>query len=319
MGTATASLEALGRLAHRARPAGELPLVVSIDVEPDGRAIDPRTPGGWDGFNELLRVMPALRERLSAATGAPAAFTWCLRMDPQIEAGWGSATWVAEAYADELAALEAEGDALALHTHDWRWDVEHDEWTALNQDPGWDEHCVGMALEAFQRAFDRPAPVHRGGDHYLSGAMLEALRRGGVGVDLTVEPGLPAQDTFREGERMLGASPDYRAIPTEPYRSSLAAFPAPDPEAREGPLLMPLFSAPGRRGRTPLPLWKAPGRFAPRLAAQLVRSPPPVLAFAIRVNIVLDPLWDGIVANLTNLSRHRGAAFVTAGSAAARF
>lgn len=317
MGAATASLAALGRLAYRARPAGELPIVVSIDVEPDGRAIDPRSPGGWDGFNELLRVMPALRERVSAATGAPAAFTWCLRMDPQIEAGWGSATWVAEAYADELAGLEAEGDSLALHTHDWRWNTEHQDWTALNEDPAWDEHCVGMALESFRRAFARTATTHRGGDHYLSAAMLEVLRREGVEVDLTVEPGLPAQDTFREGEVMLGASPDYRSIPTEPYRSSTATFPMPDPEAVEGPLLMPLFSAPGRRERTPLPLWKPPGRFAARLAAQLVRSPPPVLAFAIRVNIALDPRWEAITANLANLARHRGTTFVTAGSAAA--
>jgi hypothetical protein len=309
----------IGGAARRARRAGGLPVVVSIDVEPDGRAIDTSDPGAWDGFNRMLALTPTLRERLAAATGQPVAFTWNLRMDPQIELAWGSARWPAEHFGTELAALEAEGDVLGLHTHDWRWDSKREDWTALNNDPDWDAECLGVALDAFHSAFGRTAPVHRGGDHFLSGAMLDALRSAQVGVDLTVEPGLAPATEFREGEIMLASSPDYRGVPTFPYRSSADAFPGPDPEVSDGPLHLPLFSAPGRGGRIPLTLWKQPGRFAPRLAAQLVAGGPPVIAFALRANICLLPVWDHVEANLDQLARHRGVRFVTAPEAAAAY
>lgn len=304
----------------RVRRRGELPVVLCIDVEPDGRAFDPDDPGGWDGFVELLRVLPPIRERLSEATGAAAAFTWCLRMDPQVDRTWGTPAWVVEEWGDALAAVEGEGDELGLHTHDWRWHDDVGDWVAINEDPAWEEHVVEMAVEAFRGALGRPAAAHRGGAHLLTPAMLGALERGGVQIDLTVEAGLAPQTDNVEGERFIGANPDYRSVPSTPYRASVVTFPAPDPAERSAPLLMPLASAPTRRGgRAPLSIWSAPGAFAARLGLGMLRSSPPVLAFVFRSDVVFKPEWELVVANLEHLASHRGARFVTASAAAAPF
>lgn len=176
------------RLLDHARPATDIPIIVSVDVEPGARRVDRRDPGPWLEFEEFLERIPALRERLSRLTAAPVVFTWCLRMDPQVAETWGSPAWPAEAYRDAFAGLESVGDELGLHTHLWRWSHETDEWVTDN-DPEWGRRCVTMALRTFEEAFGRSCPVHRGGDRDLSAEMLACLEDGGVKVDLSVEPG----------------------------------------------------------------------------------------------------------------------------------
>ena len=92
------------------RGRSETPVVVCIDVEPDPRVFDRADPPPWLGFERCLERLPQLRRRLAAITGTPAAFTWALRMDPQVEQTWGSAEWVAEAYGEALEEVVAEGD-----------------------------------------------------------------------------------------------------------------------------------------------------------------------------------------------------------------
>jgi hypothetical protein len=305
------------RLLDRARRSSAIPIVVAIDVEPDVRLVDRRDPGPWRGFEEFVERIPALRERLSELTGAPVAFTWCLRMDPQVAETWGSPAWVAEAYRGVFAELERSGDELGLHTHLWRWSHETDEWVT-DHDPVWGSRCVTMALDAFRRAFGRSCPVHRGGDRCLSAEMLACLDEGGVKVDLSVEPGIAGVAALGEGERVGGLPPDYRGVPTEPYRSSPGAFPAPDPANRSDPLLIPLLTGPALKGgwdRT-IVLGAHSGLFALRLAAELLRGRPPVLAFALRTDPAQIRAWRTTVENLQHLGRHRGARFVTASAAA---
>lgn len=100
----------------------ETPVVVCVDVEPDACMVDGDDHDSWLGFERLLERTPHLRSRLATATatGAPVAFTWFLRMDPQVADAWGSAGWVAETYRAELAALTESGDELALHPHTYR-------------------------------------------------------------------------------------------------------------------------------------------------------------------------------------------------------
>jgi hypothetical protein len=304
----------------RVRRRSELPIALCIDVEPDGRAFDPDDPGGWDGFVELQEMMPSVRERLGELTGTPARFSWFLRMDPQVDQTWGTPAWVVDQWGGELAALEREGDEMALHTHDWRWHDELDDWAAINQDPEWEAHVVRMAIEAFRNAFGRPPKAHRGGAHMLTPAMLAPLADGGVEVDLTVEPGLAPQTSAFEGEHILGATADYRLAPSTPYRVSSGSFPSPDSASSSAPLLMPLTGAPTRRGgRAPLPIWSRPGAFAGRLTLGMLRSSPPVLAFVFRSDVVLRPEWPWIVANLEHLASRHGVRFVTASEAAAPF
>jgi hypothetical protein len=301
----------------RARRRREVPVVVCVDVEPDLRAVDRGNPVPWSGFEFLVERVPELRRRLSEISAGPVAFTWCLRMDPQIAETWGSPCWVGDAYGDALADLVAEGDELGLHTHTWRWSVEGGEWIAEYDDPAWEEHCLTTGLDSFAKTFGRRCLTHRGGDHFLSPAMLARLGAAGVAVDLTLEPGWPPVDP-PGGERSHGSLPDYRRIPARPYRSSPDAFPAPDPDALDGPLLIPLFSPPGLRRRQRLPLPPDSGHFVSRLAFELARGTPPVLATVLRSDAVHGGGWDRVDANLEHLARHRNMPFVTASAAAAR-
>jgi hypothetical protein len=230
---------------------------------------------------------------------------------------WGSPAWLPETYGDSLADLTRSGDELGLHTHTWRWETEG--WFADFEDPAWAEHCLTVGLDAFEASFGRPCTVHRGGDRFLSGAMLSCLDRRGVAIDLTVEPGMPAQG-LPPREHSRGVTPDYQRAPTVPYRSSPQSFPAPDATDAAGPLLVPLLSAPGRRGRrSTLPPDAPPvTRFVPRLALELLRRPPSVLAVVVRTDAALDSRWDSLVDNLEHLARHRQMPLVTASAAVER-
>jgi hypothetical protein len=150
--------------------------------------------------------------------------------------------------------------------------------------------------------------------------MLASLEARGVEVDLTVEPGWPEAGA-PGGEPARGVCPDYRGVPTEPYRSSPSAFPAPDPTSNADPLLIPILSA--SRRRPPFSRWLlspelSSGVFAQRLAMEMMRDPPPVVAIVVRSDAALAPRWDAFAANLEHLARHRGMPFVTASAAAER-
>ena len=307
------------RLPTRIRRRAETPVVLGIDVEPDPRTFDPRDPPPWDGLESFLERIPSFRRLLATATGAPAAFTWFLRMDPQVATTWGSPGWVADNYGDALADLVASGDQLAVHTHAWRWEDATEEWVADYEDADWMEHCLTVGLDAFEAAFGRPCEAYRGGDYFLNGALLSCLDARGVKADMSVEPGRPPQKP-PQGDPARGMLPDYREVPTVPYRSSPARFPAPDPVDPRGPVLLPIFSPPGRHGtRFPLSPETTLSRFVPRLAAGLLRESPPVLALTARSTSSLGSAWDTFESNLVHLARHDQMRFMTASAAAARF
>jgi hypothetical protein len=291
--------------------------VLCVDVEPDPRLFALAEQPPWRGFEFFAERAPELRRRLAGLTRAPVRFTWCVRMDPQIAHTWGSLDWVAETYHAELASLTDAGDELGLHTHTWRWEPNAGHWYAELDDHAWTAQSVDDGLDAFERSFGRRCQVHRGGDHYLDGAMLERLEARGVRVDLTVEPGQRGGGAAR-GEPSRGTSADYRGIPTAPYRSTPDRFPRPAASAG-GPLLIPLVSALGGRriARTPIPPDSRPTRFIPRLELELLRAsqPPPVLAFAVRTDAALGPRWDALVRNLEHIARRHDVTFVTATAA----
>jgi hypothetical protein len=149
--------------------------------------------------------------------------------------------------------------------------------------------------------------------------MLARLAARGVKVDLTVEPGMPPQGPLIPGEQANGLTPDYRDVPTEPYRSSPGRFPGPDPATPSDPLLIPMSS--GRRLKgllvSTITLGSDPSVFALRLIGKLRRRPPRVLAFALRPDARTIGAWESIVKNLTHLAEQRGMRFVTASEAVA--
>lgn len=304
---------AAGRLLDRARRRAGVPIVLCVDVEPDLRVFDRGDARPWSGFERFVERLPPLRERLSDIAGAPVVLTWFLRMDPQVAQTWGSPGWVAETYGAALAELVAHGDELGLHTHTWRWDDGAGTWVADFEDQDWAKHCLATGLDAFESAFGRPCLAHRGGDRFISSSMLSRLGEAGVKVDLTIEPGWPPGGPSGEGQS-IGMLPDYRHVPLKPYRSSPAGFPAPESDG-QGPLLIPLFSPPAMRRRHRLPLPPDSGHFVSRLAFEMTRRTPPVLALVLRSDAALGS-WDLVSANLEHLARHRRMPFLTASSAA---
>jgi hypothetical protein len=296
-----------------------IPVVLCIDVEPDPRMVDRDDPPAWAGFERSLERLPALRNALEEATGAPVAFAWYVRMDSQVEEAWGSAAWAAETYADDFRKLLDQGDEVGLHAHPYRWDAASGEWVTDFEDKGWAEHCLHLGLDAFESGFGQPCTTHRGGDHFLSGGLLRVLAERGVTTDLTVEPGLPPDWQMIPTETTIGIGPDYRRVPTGPYRSSPERFPAADPAAASAPLLIPLTSA--RRRRPPFRRWTLsielePRVFAQRLALELRFGAHSVLAFGSRTDAALGSRWDWMEANLMRLAQEDGARFVTASAAA---
>jgi hypothetical protein len=305
------------RLLHRDTGA-KLPVVLCFDVEPDARLLEHDAADQWAGLEELFPRVDALRARLAELTGAPASFSWFLRMDPQIAETLGSPVWFAEHYAETLAALESHGDELGVHTHTWRSGSTAATWVR-DHDPAWEEHCLEFGLKAFETAFERPCPAHRGGDRTLTSGMLRLLEASGVAVDLTIEPDTLPEGGLQPGEIVTGLSPDWRGVPSAPYRSSQGVFPAPDPASRSDPLLFPLASAPrGSDGlREPLTLYAIPGLFARRVLRMTRTASPPALAFAIRTDRGAIGAWNYIRRNLEHLARLPGVRFATAGAVAA--
>ena len=305
---AACALRAIDRIGQ----GGELAIVICIDVEPDPRTLSDGEAGPWRGFERFGERVPAMRERLQALTGRPVAFSWFLRMDPQIEQVWGSAGWAHDAYEETLAGLIAEGDELALHTHAWRWDSDLRDWVADFADADWAEHCVSSGLDAFEAAFGGPCASHRGGDGFLSAAMIRVLAARGVRADFTVEPGRPP-DPLPPGEHHRGPLPDHRGAPARPFRSTPTRFPEEDRANGGGPLFIPHLTSPALvRLR---PVHASSRNFAARLAVGLLLHRPRVLAIAVRTEAALKS-WNTIAANLEHLARHRSARFLTASAAA---
>jgi hypothetical protein len=315
---ARAAVEALPvEAAARAlyRRAEPLRVVLCLDAEPDDRLVDRGVPQPWRGFEATLERIPALRTRLEEASGAPVAFTWFLRMDPQIAETYGAASWAATHYAGTFASLSDAGDEVGSHTHTWRWDDAAANWV-VDHDPDWTRHCVSVTLDAFEAGFGRRCAVHRGGDYYLDQAMLTELADRGVAVDMTVEArGAPRRSGDAGGR--AGPSPDYRKISLRPYRSTPKRFPDPVAGSASDPLFVPIVggSVEGRWRRALL-LSEHPSVFAVRLLAELLRAPPPVLAFVLRTDALHLNAWEFMASNLEQLARHPGVRIVSASEAA---
>ena len=260
-----------------------VPLILCIDVEPDAHVFGPDRSSPWTGFENMLKLAPALRARIEDATGKPAHFGWSLRMDPQVAMGYGSPTYAAENYRPQLDVLTAAGDALGVHPHAWRWDAERNLTVAEHADKQWVDSCTELAVGSFYKAFDRLPDYHRFGAQYMSTPTMNLLRSLGVTIDLTAEPGEgPDRDAQLPGTVWTGHTGDFRHAPTAPYRPCPADYLRPDDEGgAEGTLWeVPLtsssrsaFPGPPHRSRFRHPLRSARG-LARRLSPATGASSP---------------------------------------------
>jgi hypothetical protein len=206
-----------------------IPVLLCVDVEPDGRFFPPSRPSPWHGFERLVPWMERYRERLEDLTGERARFSWFLRMDPQVAVAYGSPEHVVHAHARAFEALLDRGDALGLHPHMVRWDGARDRWVVDHGDPAWVRTCLEVAFAAYRSAFGRPARHHRFGSGWWSEEALGEAERLGARFDLTAEPGERTGALPSRGVTWTGEFPDFGPVPQEPYRPdpSDARRPAP--------------------------------------------------------------------------------------------
>ncbi len=282
-----------------------IPTILGVDVEPDARVVDFGDPS-WRASRSFFTKATELRDLLkNTAGGAPIPFTWFPRADPQVEKANGSASWALEHFKKDWEAAKAAGDEIALHMHPWKWDAEAARWCQDHADEAWVVACVHSSIAAFRRTFGAAPPCYRGGDRYLSNAVVRALEAEGVRLDMTLER-MPEVERLVEAEHGTGIIPDGTCVPRYGYRPSARDFRIPDPEKTAGLGILPLTSY--QHGS--LSPWLPNTLFEEALDQLLDTSAKnrefdelTHLAFAVRSNIAETPQWMDFVENALSLAR----------------
>ncbi|MCB1866058.1 MAG: hypothetical protein KDG50_11545 [Chromatiales bacterium] len=264
--------------------------------------------------------MAGFRERAQNVTGRPARLHWLVRIDPQIEQCYGSATYALDRYAARIEALRAAGDVIGLHPHLYRW--ESDRWLVDSSSPTWIEHCMGLAVETYKQHFGEAAEVLRMGDAWLDTTTANLAERLGIRYELSIEPGFRMRHDSDINSR--GPLADYRWFARSPYQPDRDALAKPLPPGASRLLwAIPLSSArivrpdlaghldalrrDGWRYRQRPRMLKmyqrgvAPNRFADLLDRALRETPMPYLALAFRTD---QRSWDIVGENLQSLLSH---------------
>lgn len=287
-----------------ATSSGRIPVVLAVDVEPDGKPAGAHDPIVVDGFRATVEWLEQLRPRLAEASGHPVGFAWFLRMDPQIETLGGRADALARAVLPELRELQRRGDGIGLHTHLGRWDDANRRWLVDHANPTWIEHCVRTAFRAYGQVLGEPCRQHRFGDRWVSPAALDLLAELGTVVDLSEEPGKGRIKRVDTSADATGEIPSYRHLRSEPRphrdpRLWLLPLTSADP----GPALaLPIrlarrvrfFGQPLHRPLTLNRAWRSPDAYWSVVERALDRQRTPYLALAIRSDFVQHPDMIGM-------------------------
>lgn len=308
-----------------------LPVLLCVDVEPDEFFIDHDRPLPWRGF-EIAAEWAGTVRRTLANSHTPPAFTWMLRMDHQVAEVYGRADWAAREYREHWSRFLASGDEVGLHAHAYRWDSGARVWIIDHGNQSWVEQCLQMSFEAFAQAFGRPCVTFRAGDRWMNQATIEWLQRNGVRFDLTVEPGHPPLLSYHPTEAFTGSLPDYRGVPTSPYRPADGDFRR---EATDttGPLwIVPMTSAavqprwlrrlyyrwfqPARHGVWTAMLSHDPVLFERIIAAALHNPATTHLALPVRSDVFASPRLvkrvNRNIETLVRIGRERPLGWMTA-------
>jgi hypothetical protein len=198
----------------------KIPVVMCIDVEPDERLTHPGVQSDWSGFEQTFEFFNTLRPCLERKTGSPVHFSWFIRMDPQIQTTYGSASWAVTRYRSVIERIRRAGDAIGLHTHAWRWDESLNLWQADLASTDWIEFCLRTGFDAFRKSLGERCVYHRFGDRWMNNTTLRLIEKLGARVDLTLEPGQTGHMT----EPFAGRFLDCSRVPRHPYRPSRKDF-----------------------------------------------------------------------------------------------
>lgn len=225
------------------RGAERIPVLLVIDVEPDGFFVDPDARAPWQGFEQAWTWAQSARLRIAEATGAPAQFCWGVRLDAQVERVYGSAAWPLQHYEPQFADFLQHGDALGVHTHVYRWDEPLGSWVIEQGDPRWVEHNLHLSVRTFEQVLGRRCDFFRFGDRWMSDAAMTLLDELGARFDLTLEPGRAQVPSYHPGKPSTGFVPDQRGVPSRPYRPARGQFRRHDPARRDGLVEIPVTTA----------------------------------------------------------------------------
>ncbi|MGB8275353.1 MAG: hypothetical protein WCF16_08825 [Alphaproteobacteria bacterium] len=193
-----------------------IPVLLSIDIEPDPREPGLGAPAPLRGTERLFQLLDGVRGALARTCAAPPVFSWYVRADPQIEHVYGDRSWLMRTFASELAAAQSRGDHVGLHTHAQRWDEARAQWISDYENREWLEHCLRMSFDAFEGFFAYGCTCFRFGDAWINDRALDFLRSLGVKVDLSIEPDQPAAPYRRSDEEKIGPVPEPANVPMRP-------------------------------------------------------------------------------------------------------
>lgn len=227
-----------------ATPTGtgnRIPVVVLIDVEPDGFFIDRTENVPWSGFERAVDVMAEVRETLVWRTGSDAHYAWLVRADRQVAETYGAAGWAFERYRDAFKTLLAAGDEVGIHVHAYRWDPRIGNWIDDYGNQEWIERCVDVAVRAFEEHFGRSPDSFSMGMDWTNQATVELARERNVRYEFSTilrkEPQpFPPRDAYS------GVAPDCSRIPERPYHPTRDDFLRPAAAGESGIWLFPQSS-----------------------------------------------------------------------------
>lgn len=299
-----------------------IPIVLCIDVEPDGPGhLDPPA-GPWAGFVGMHRWLAGLRGSIEDRTGHPAVFTWFLRMDPQVTEVSGSVRHGVDAHPAAMAGILERGDPLGLHVHGWRRLPDHG-WVDDFSDHPWLAHCIDSSYEAFTEALGTSCRLSRMGGRFLDDWTAGHLRGLGTVVDLSLEA---ANSLIPSGTRPTidGDLPDCRRTPRAPHRlgSGLIELPlsaSTRPKGWHPRRHLSRMKHHGIRERLDLPVQMARNTgphdtFGAQVERAIRAQRRPYLAYALRSDGLLTPekarRIETQMEELVEVAARRGGAFV---------
>jgi hypothetical protein len=251
---------------HMITTQPQVPVLLLIDVEPDGFFIDRTKKAPWAGFERALEIMADLRPLLAQKTSRTAHFTWLVRADPQVAETYHSSAWAFEYYRDALTELLAAQDEVGLHVHAYRWDAQGNCWIEDYGNQAWVNHCIHLGVRAFEKFFQRKPPSFSMGMDWTNQATIELVSELQIGCEFSTILGKEVQP-FPPFGTYTGVAPDCSRIPQRPYRPSQTDFLAPAAHHEDGTWIFPRSSRVARIERS----WK-------RKLFDLVRllpAPPP--------------------------------------------
>ncbi len=227
----------------------QVPVLLLIDIEPDGFFIDRHKQAPWLGFERALEIIADIRPRLAQKTNRSAYFTWLVRADPQIAETYASPAWAFEYYREAFKELLAAHDEVGLHVHPYRWDARGNCWVDDYGNQEWVNHCIHMGVSAFEKFFQRRPTSFSMGMDWTNQATMQLVNELQIRYEFSPILGKEVQP-FPIYGNYAGVAPDCSRIPQHPYHPSPKDFLSPDVQQEDGIWIFPQSSRVARPERS---------------------------------------------------------------------